>query len=80
MSARLTCDKLAQPMADPQARPHRARLAGVLGLLSTRPPATEGTPLPPHPAVAGTARFARDPAEYRPVQLTLIPGGKDGSR
>ena len=27
-----------------------------------------------------SARFARDPAEYRPVQLTLIPGGKDGSR
>ena len=38
--------------------------------------ATENTPVPPRPAAAATARFARDPAEYRPVQLTLIPGGK----
>jgi transposase len=38
--------------------------------------ATENTPPPPRPAVAATARFARDPAEYRPVQLTLIPGGE----
>ena len=37
--------------------------------------ATEGTP-PPPPAAAAAARFARDPAEYRPVQLTLIPGGE----
>ncbi len=38
-----------------------------------------------HPAPAAArggrpARFARDPAEYRPVQLTLIDGGKEGSR
>ncbi len=39
--------------------------------------ATENTPLPPRPAAAVTARFARDPAEYRPVQLILIPGGKE---
>jgi hypothetical protein len=26
--------------------------------------------------VAATARFARDPAEYRPVQLTLITVGE----
>ena len=38
--------------------------------------ATENTPLPPRPAAAATARFARDPAEYRPVQLTLIEGGQ----
>src|ERR1700730_7604294 len=40
--------------------------------------ATENTPPPPRPAAAATARFARDPAEYRPGarQLTLIPGGK----
>ena len=38
--------------------------------------ATENTPPPPRPAVAATTRFARDPAEYRPVQLTLIPGGE----
>jgi hypothetical protein len=38
--------------------------------------ATENTPPPPHPAAAATARFARDPAEYRPAgtQLTLLPG------
>ena len=40
--------------------------------------ATENTPLPPRPAGAATARFARDPAEYRATQLTLIPGGKQG--
>jgi transposase len=40
--------------------------------------ATENTPPPPRPAAAATARFARDPAEYRPVQLTLIPGGEAG--
>jgi hypothetical protein len=39
--------------------------------------ATENTPVPPRPAAAASARFARDPAEYRPVQLTLIPGGKE---
>ena len=38
--------------------------------------ATENTPPPPRPVVAATARFARDPAEYRPVQLTLIAGGE----
>jgi transposase len=36
--------------------------------------ATGNTPPPPRPAVAAAARFARDPAEYRPVQLALIPG------
>jgi transposase len=40
--------------------------------------ATENTPPPPRPAVAATARFARDPAEYRATQLTLIPGGEAG--
>lgn len=40
--------------------------------------ATENTPPPPRPAAAATTRFARDPAEYRPVQLTLIPGGEAG--
>ena len=38
--------------------------------------ATENAPPPPRPATAAAARFARDPAEYRPVQLTLIPGGE----
>ena len=38
--------------------------------------ATENTPPPPRPVLAATARFARDPAEYRPAgtQLTLLPG------
>jgi Integrase core domain len=43
--------------------------------------ATENQPLPPPPPVtAAGGRFARDPAEYRPVQLTLIDGGKAGPR
>jgi transposase len=55
-------------------------VVNVTKIASMLEKATEGTPLPPYPAVAGSARFARDPAEYRPAQLTLIPGGKDGSR
>jgi hypothetical protein len=55
-------------------------VVSVTKIASMLEKATEGTPLPPHPAVARSARFARDPAEYRPVQLTLIPGGKDGSQ
>jgi hypothetical protein len=44
--------------------------------------ATENSPLPPRPAVAAAARFARDPAEYRPTgtQLILIPGGQEVTR
>jgi transposase len=42
--------------------------------------AIENTPPPPPPAAAATARFARDPAEYRATQLTLIPGGTEDSR
>jgi hypothetical protein len=42
--------------------------------------ATENTPPPPRPPAAATARFARDPAEYRATQLTLLPGGKEGTR
>jgi transposase len=42
--------------------------------------ATENNLPGPPPPMATAARFARDPAEYRPVQLTLIPGGKEGSR
>jgi Mu transposase, C-terminal domain len=42
--------------------------------------ATENTPPPPRPPVAAAARFARDPAEYRATQLTLLPGGKEGTR
>jgi len=42
--------------------------------------ATENTTPPPRPPAAATARFARDPAEYRATQLTLLPGGKQGTR
>ena len=42
--------------------------------------ATENTPPPPRPPAAATARFARDPAEYRATQLTLLPGGKEDTR
>ena len=55
-------------------------VVNVTKIASMLEKATEGTPLPPHPVVASTARFARDPAEYRAVQLTLIPGGKESSR
>jgi transposase len=41
--------------------------------------ATENAPPPPRPPVADTARFARDPAEYRATQLTLLPRGKEGT-
>jgi hypothetical protein len=41
--------------------------------------ATENTPPPPLPAAAATARGARDLAECRPAQLTLIPG-QEGDR
>ena len=52
-------------------------VVNVTKIASMLEKATENTPLPPRPAAAATARFARDPAEYRPVQLTLIPGGKE---
>jgi len=52
-------------------------VVNVTKIASMLEKATENTPPPPRPAVAATARFARDPAEYRPVQLTLIPGGAE---
>jgi transposase len=58
-------------------------VVNVTKIASMLEKATESTPPPPpRPAVAGTARFARDPAEYRPAgtQLTLLPGGKDAAR
>src|SRR5215470_15577383 len=51
-------------------------VVNVTKIASMLEKATENTPPPPRPAVAATARFARDPAEYRPVQLTLIEGGE----
>jgi transposase len=51
-------------------------IVSVTKIASMLEKAAENTPPPPRPAVAAAARFARDPAEYRPVQLTLIPGGE----
>jgi hypothetical protein len=51
-------------------------VVNVTKIASMLEKATENAPPPPRPATAATARFARDPAEYRPVQLALIPGGK----
>jgi transposase len=50
-------------------------VVNVTKIASMLEKATENTPPPPRPAAAA-ARFARDPAEYRPVQLTLIDGGE----
>jgi transposase len=55
-------------------------VVNVTKIASMLEKATENTPPPPRPAVAATARFARDPAEYRATQLTLIPGGEEGPR
>ena len=49
-------------------------VVNVTKIASMLEKATENTPAPPPPAAAVSARFARDPAEYRPVQLTLISG------
>jgi hypothetical protein len=51
-------------------------VVNVTKIASMLEKATENTPPAPRPAAAATARFARDPAEYRPVQLTLIEGGE----
>jgi transposase len=55
-------------------------VVNVTKIASMLEKATENTPPPPRPAAAASARFARDPAEYRPVQLTLIDGGKETGR
>jgi transposase len=55
-------------------------VVNVTKIASMLEKATENTPPPPPPAAAATARFARDPAGYRPVQLTLITGGEEASR
>jgi transposase len=55
-------------------------VVNVTKIASMLEKATENTPPPPRPAAAAATRFARDPAEYRPVQLTLIPGGQEAGR
>jgi hypothetical protein len=49
-------------------------VVNVTKIASMLEKATENAPPPPRPAVAAATRFARDPAEYRTVQLTLIGG------
>jgi hypothetical protein len=53
------------------ARALEVDVVSVTKVASMLEKATENAPLPPAPATAVAARFARDPAEYRPVQLTL---------
>jgi len=55
-------------------------VVNVTKIASMLEKATENTPPPARPASPATARFARDPAEYRPVQLTLITGGQEVTR
>jgi transposase len=63
------------------ARALELDVVNVTKIASMLEKATENTPPPPHPAAAAAARFARDPAEYRPggTQLTLISGGEVSS-
>jgi transposase len=60
------------------ARALELDVVNVTKIASMLERATENTPPPPRPAVSAAARFARDPAEYRPAgtQLTLIDGGE----
>jgi hypothetical protein len=66
------------PVDQACARALEVDVVNVTKIASMLEKATENTPPPPRPAAAATARFARDPAEYRPAgtQLTLIPGGE----
>jgi hypothetical protein len=64
------------------ARALELDVVNVTKIASMLERAMENAPPPPRPAAAATARFARDPAEYRPAgtQLTLIDGGKEDAR
>lgn len=67
------------PVETACARALELDVVNVTKIASMLEKATENTAPPPRPAAA---RFARDPAEYRPrhVQLTLIDGGEGGTR
>jgi hypothetical protein len=62
------------PVDQACARALELDVVSVTKITSMLEKATENTPPPPRPAAAAGARFARDPAEYRPTQLTLIDG------
>jgi sulfite reductase alpha subunit-like flavoprotein len=57
-------------------------VVNVTKIASMLEKATENTTPPPRRVVAAAARFARDPAEYRPrnIQLTLLDGGEGDIR
>ena len=69
------------PVQTACARALELDVVNVTKIASMLDKATENACPPPNPAPAAAARFARDPAEYRPgtIQLTLIDGG-EGSR
>jgi transposase len=68
------------PVDQACARALEFDVVNVTKIASMLEKAAESAPLPPPPAVAAAGRFARDPAEYRPVPLTLIDSGKQGRR
>ncbi|HEX3189293.1 MAG TPA: hypothetical protein VHS30_05835 [Streptosporangiaceae bacterium] len=71
------------PVETARARALEFDVVNVTKIASMLEKATENAAPPPRPAAAAAAaRFARDPAEYRPrnIQLTLIDGGEDGTR
>ena len=68
------------PVGQACARALEVDVVNVTKIASMLEKATENAPPPARPPAAATARFARDPAEYRATQLTLIPGGKEKPR
>ena len=70
------------PVETACARALELDVVNVTKIASMLEKATENASPPPRPAVAAAARFARDPAEYRPrdIQLTLIDGGEASTR
>jgi hypothetical protein len=68
----------AGPVETACARALDLDVVNVTKIASMLEKANENASQPPPRAVAAAARFARDPAEYRPqnIQLTLIDGGE----
>jgi hypothetical protein len=66
------------PVETACARALELDVVNVTKIASRPEKATENAPAPARPAMAAAARFARDPAEYRPrnIQLMLIDGGE----
>src|SRR6201982_3082064 len=62
------------PVDQACARALEVDVVNVTKIASMLEEAPENTPPPSPPPPAAAARFARDPAEYRATQLTLIPG------